>query len=211
MTRDILERRQLWIYLAAIGAGLSLGRAAPHLAAPAEDALWPALAVLLFVTFTQVPLADMRLALTDRRFMRATLIGNFIAVPLLVAVLLPLLPNDPAIRLGAAMVLLVPCTDWFITFTHLAGGDTRRAVAVTPVNLLAQLALLPFYLWLLLGSALTVWPPLGSAATAFVVLIAAPLALAWRMEARAKADPRLRRLIARLGAGPVPLLALWCF
>ena len=211
MTQAMLERRQLWIYLAAIAAGLALGRAGPQLAGPAEAALWPALAVLLFVTFTQVPLADIRLALADRRFMRATLVGNFVAVPLLVAALLPLLPDDPAVRLGAAMVLLVPCTDWFITFTHLAGGDARRAVAVTPVNLLAQLALLPLYLWLLPGAALTVWPPLGSAATAFVVLIAAPLALAWRLEVRAKADPRLRRVIARLGAAPVPLLALVVF
>jgi ACR3 family arsenite efflux pump ArsB len=211
MTRDALERRQLWIYLAAIVAGLALGRAAPPLAGPAEAALWPALAALLFATFTQVPLADLRLAMADRRFMWATMIGNFLAVPLLVAALLPLMPADPAIRLGAAMVLLVPCTDWFITFTHLAGGDARRAVAVTPVNLLLQLALLPVYLWLMLGSGLTVWPPLGSAATAFALLIAAPLALAWRLEVRARADLRLRRLIAGLGAAPVPLLAVVVF
>lgn len=211
MTRDRLERRQLWIYLAAIAAGLALGRAAPQLAAPCEAALWPALGALLFVTFTQVPLADMRLAMVDRRFMLATLAGNFIAIPLLVAALLPLLPHNPAIRLGAAMVLLVPCTDWFITFTHLAGGDTRRAVAVTPVNLLLQLALLPFYLWLLLGSEYMVWPPIAPAATAFALLIAAPLALAWRLEVRARIDLRLQRLIVGFGTAPVPLLALVVF
>ena len=43
------------------------------------------------------------------------------------------------------LVLLVPCTDWFITFTRLGGGDTLRAITVTPLNLLVQLLLLPVY------------------------------------------------------------------
>jgi hypothetical protein len=27
--------------------------------------------------------------------------------------------DDPLLRLGVAMVLLAPCTDWYVTFTHL--------------------------------------------------------------------------------------------
>jgi arsenite transporter len=82
-------------------------------------------------------------ALRDHRFMGAVLIGNFLLIPLVVWGLLAFLPDDPAIRLGVLVVLLVPCTDWFITFTHLGGGDTRRAIAATPVNLIVQIALLP--------------------------------------------------------------------
>lgn len=56
------------------------------------------------------------------------------------------LPDDPALRLGVRLALLVPCTDWFITFTQLGRGNTSRAIAVTPLNLLLQLLLLPVYL-----------------------------------------------------------------
>lgn len=45
------------------------------------------------------------------------------------------------------------CTDWFITFTQLGRGNTARTIAVTPLNLLLQLLLLPVYLWLMLPAA----------------------------------------------------------
>ena len=52
MTRLDLERRQVWIYLAAILAGLGLGLSLPGVAEPLEAALWPLLGILIFVTFT---------------------------------------------------------------------------------------------------------------------------------------------------------------
>ena len=55
----------------------------------------------------------------------------------------------------ARFVLLVPCPDWFITFSQLGAGNVPRAIAVTPVNLLLQLLLLPVYLWLMLGADLS--------------------------------------------------------
>ena len=153
MTRLDLERQQVWIYLAAILAGLGLGLVLPGAAAHLEAALWPLLGILIFVTFTQVPLIHLPEAFRDRRFMGAMLAGNFVIVPLIVAGLLLFLPQDPAVRLGVLLVLLVPCTDWYITFTHLAGGDAGRAIAATPVNLIVQMALLPVYLWLFMGTA----------------------------------------------------------
>ncbi|MFN4102185.1 MAG: hypothetical protein ACK4GT_20685, partial [Pararhodobacter sp.] len=51
-----LERQQVWVYLAAILAGLGLGLLLPGAAAQLEAALWPLLGILIFVTFTQVPL-----------------------------------------------------------------------------------------------------------------------------------------------------------
>jgi len=46
MTRATLERQQVWLYLAAITAGLAPGRAQPALAPWFEVLLWPALAML---------------------------------------------------------------------------------------------------------------------------------------------------------------------
>ena len=211
MTRQQLEQHQLWIYLGAILLGLALGRAAPALTAPFEALLWPMLGLLLTATFTQVPLTHLPESFRDRRFMAAVLIGNFLIVPIAVWGLLLLIPQDPAVRLGVLLVLLVPCTDWYITFTHLAGGDTRRAIAVTPVNLLVQLALLPFYLWLLMGDAFLQLLAADRIALVFATLILLPLVAAWSIERWAERRVGRQQLVSRIGWLPVPMLAIVVF
>ena len=211
MTRERLERHPVWLYLAAIVAGLSLGTSAPALTPAFETVLWPVLGLLLYTTFTQVPLVHVSRALRDRRFMAAVLAGNFVLVPLLVAALLALAPADPAIRLGILMVLLVPCTDWFITFTHLAKGDTGRAMAVTPVVLLVQIALLPVYLWLFMGRSFAEILAAERILAVFATLIVLPLVAAWLTERWVEQRPERSTSTSRLAGLPVPLLAVVVF
>lgn len=211
MTRDTLERRQVWIYVAAIAAGVAVGMGLPQAAPLFEALLWPSLAALLFATFTQVPLVALPAALRDGRFMAAVLIGNFIVLPLFVAGLLFLVPDDPAVRLGVLLVLLVPCTDWFITFTHQAGGDTRRAIAVTPVVLIVQMALLPLYLWLFMGDGLGEAVSTSRMVTVFLLVIAVPLLAAYATERWVARDAGRAVLTGRLAWWPIPLLSLVLF
>ncbi|MBX3635008.1 MAG: arsenic resistance protein [Rubrivivax sp.] len=216
MQRASLERHQVWIYAAAIALGWALGRIAPALAPGLEAALWPALALLLFATFVQVPLLHLREALADRRFVAATLLGNFVLVPMAVAALLPWLPADAALRLGVALVLLVPCTDWFITFCALGRGDTARAIAVTPLNLLLQLLLLPPLLVLLSGRITGGDALHGTLAEAFApaavwpaaALVLGPLAAALVAERWIEAKAGREAWRERGAWAPVPLLAL---
>ncbi|MFN3566670.1 MAG: bile acid:sodium symporter, partial [Burkholderiaceae bacterium] len=199
------------MYLAAIVAGLAVGAALPAAAPVFERLLWPALALLLYATFVQVPLLHLREAARDHRFVAAVLLGNFVLVPACVWLLLAWLPADPALRLGVLLVLLVPCTDWFITFTQLGGGDTPRAIAVTPLNLLLQLLLLPLYAWLMLDETIgTALDPARAFAPA-AALIGLPLAAAAASERWLEARPQRVRWRERLAWAPVPLLALVVF
>lgn len=200
-----LERFQLPLYLGAalLGAGLGLG--VPGLVPWGEALLWPALMALLLATFLQVPLLALRQAFRDRAFLLAGLAGNFLLVPLLVYALLQLLPPEPGLRLGVALVLLVPCTDWFLAFTHLGRGDVARALVLTPLNLLLQLFLLPLYLFLLPEGSLGSVPLASFQEAAWVVFL--PLLLALFLQAR----PLGRRLAAKMASWPVPLLALVVF
>lgn len=211
MTRQQLERHQVWAYLVAILAGLAVGSAVPGMAPAIELVLWPALGLLLYATFTQVPLTHLPDAFRDRNFMTAALLGNFVLVPLLVWALLPLLPDEPAIKLGVLLVLLVPCTDWVITFTHLGRGDTHRAVAITPVNLLLQLALLPIYLWLFLGETFAEIVTADRVAAAFILIVLLPLAGAYLTERWAERQGKSKAVAERMAWLPVPLLAMVVF
>ncbi|MFN4002055.1 arsenic resistance protein [Microcella sp.] len=212
MNREQLERNQVLVYLVAVVAGIALGSLAPAVGEWAEAAILPVLAVLLLATFLQVPLAHLPAAFRDVRFLGAVLIANFVLIPLVVAGLLLLAPNDPAIRLGIVMVLVVPCTDWFLTFTHVAKGDTARAVAATPVLLLVQLALLPVYVFVLQGGDQRVEIELGPIVVTFVVLIVIPLVIAAVLELLGSRRPGPAATAVEASAWlPVPLLAIVLF
>jgi arsenite transporter len=208
LTDRLLGRWQVVVYLAAILTGLAVGVRRPEAGTALEPLIWPALALLLWVTFLQVPLSGLPAALRDRRFLLAAVVGNFVIVPVLVAVLLQLAPADPAVRLGIALVLLVPCTDWFITFAQLGGGDARRAVVVTPLNLLVQFVTLPLYLWLLLGDTFTAIIDIERLAVVFVTLIVLPLTAAAAVQHRSRSRSRSARRLHHLERLPVPLLAV---
>ena len=212
MDRLTLERRQVWIYLATIVGGLILGSQWPAVGPHFETLLWPVLAALLYATFVQVPLLHVRDAFRDRRFVLAILLGNFVFIPLAVWLSLTWLPDDPALHLGVLLVLLVPCTDWFITFTQLGRGNTARAIAVTPLNLLLQLLLLPAYLWLMLPAAdFSAALKTEAMLPAALALIGLPLAAAALTERWVEAQAGRAVWRDRLGWWPVPLLAVVVF
>ncbi|MFN3439505.1 MAG: arsenic resistance protein [Acidovorax sp.] len=213
MTRLALERHQVWVYLLAIALGLGVGSLWPAAGPALEALLWPTLAVLLFATFMQVPLLQLGKALRDRRFAAAVVIGNFVVLPLLAWVLvawLGMLGASPAVRLGVLLVLLVPCTDWFITFSQLSGGDVPRAMAVTPLNLVLQLLLLPAYLWLMGDATTLVSFHLATLAPALLVVVV-PLAGAAVAQRTFKTHPKADAVREALAWTPVPLLAVVVF
>ncbi|HDZ48593.1 hypothetical protein LCGC14_0037420 [marine sediment metagenome] len=209
--RDQMEQHQSWLYLIFIGLGLALGIGAPAFAEPLEQLLWPLLGMLLYATFTQIPLLHIARSFKDTRFIAALMVGNFIAIPAFIAFMVIWLPLSPAVLAGVLLVLLVPCTDWFITFTHLGKGDTARAIAATPLLLMIQMVALPLYLWLFLGKE---WFQLALSTelvSAFIGLILIPLVLAWLTEYYAQRYKTVERSVQCLGLMPVPLLALVVF
>lgn len=208
--RDRLEHHQVITYFAAVIAAAAVALLVPGTAA-LETAINPALALMLFVTFLQVPLADLGRAFTRIRFLSALLITNFLVLPLLVALLMQFLPADPMVRLGVLFVLLTPCIDYVVTFSHIGRADARLLLASTPALLLTQMLLLPVYLRVFLGDAAAGLVQLGPFVHAFVWLIAIPLALAALVQLWAARSGGGQRVAAGLGLLPVPATALVLF
>ncbi|MFR9731990.1 arsenic resistance protein [Saccharopolyspora sp. MS10] len=201
-----MERHQVVLYLGALAAGAAAGLLAPGAGPGLAQAINPVLAALLYVTFLQVPVAELGRALRAGRFLAAVLVINFAVAPLVVAALFAFLPADQAVRLGVLLVLLTPCVDYVIVFSGLAGGSAERLLAATPLLLIAQLVLLPGFLLLFLGSELAEVIEPGPFVEAFAVLIAIPLALAWLTQAWAARRPAGRRVQGAVGTLMVPLM-----
>ncbi len=208
--RDILERHQVFIYFACVILGVvaaSIFKGTEHL----EWTINPALALMLFVTFLQVPLADIGKGFRETRFLAALLVANFMVIPILVFLLSRLAIDDPMLRLGILMVLLTPCIDYVITFAHLGRSDAKLLLASTPILLLVQMALLPVYLRFCLCEGAADLVNIEPFVHAFLLLVAAPLALAGLVQLWAKRSLMGQKLNDVLGLAPVPATALVLF
>lgn len=207
ITRADLENHQVAVYFAAVAAGLLAAAVMPGDAWGAG--INPSLAALIYVTFLQVPLGDLRRSITNVRFLSALLTVNFAVVPCVVFGLVSLLPADqPAVRLGVLLVLLAPCIDYVVVFTHLGRGDARLVLAATPVLLIAQMLLLPVYLGLFAGAGAAALMQPGPFIEAFVRLIAVPLALAGATQAWAARSRAGKAATDAMAWLPVPLMAV---
>jgi ACR3 family arsenite transporter len=205
---DRLERHQVAAYLVALATGVLIGLVAPGADGVFEALIYPVLGALLYATFLQVPFTALRAAFGDRRFLLSALGLNFVVVPPIVFALSRLAPGGTAVELGVLLVLLTPCIDYVIVFTRLAGGSERRLLAAAPLLMLAQMALLPGYLWLFMGSELAEIVEAGPFLEAFALLIVVPLALAWATEAWAARSPSRARVQGAVDLLPVALMAL---
>lgn len=202
------ERHQVVLYLAAIALGVVVGLTAPASAPVLESAITPTLAVLLYATFLAVPFARIGQALRDGRFLAAVLVLNFVLVPIVVFALSRVVAHDAALLAGVLLVLLTPCVDYVIVFAHLAGGARERLLAATPLLMLAQLVLLPGYLWIMAGPELVGAIDPGPFVEAFGLLIVLPLALAAVTQLLARTLRPVRVLETGVLGAMVPLMML---
>ncbi|MFC6835693.1 arsenic resistance protein [Halomarina ordinaria] len=209
--KERLQRRQVSVYAVAVllAVGLALGR--PDATPVVQRFIDPVLAVLLYVTFLEIPFVRLRRAFRDARYVAAALGMNFLVVPVVVFVLTRALPPRPVLLVGAFMVLLTPCIDYVITFTDLAGGDAELVTATTPALMLVQLSLLPLYLWLFMGEGIAEAIEPEPFVEAFLLVIALPLTLAWLTELWADRSAPGERWQVAMGWLPVPMLAATLF
>lgn len=194
------------LYLAAILVGALAGLGAPGLAPGLTHAINPVLALLLFATFLGVPLTELGRAFRDVRFLGTVLAANFVVVPAIVFVLSRPVAGDRGLLLGVLLVLLTPCIDYVIVFTGLAGGARARLLAAAPLLMVAQLVLLPVYLFLFAGADVLSVVEVEPFAEAFLVLIVVPLGAAAVVQLAGRRHRAGRVVEQVMTAAMVPLM-----
>ncbi|MGQ1799127.1 arsenic resistance protein [Kocuria oceani] len=205
-----LERHQIALYVAAIAAGLAAGWWIPGTHS-LEVAINPVLGLLLFATFLAVPFTSIGRAFTDLRFLGAVLVLNFIIVPVVVFALSRFVAADEALLVGVLLVLLAPCVDYVIVFSGLAGGASDRLLAAAPLLMLAQMLLLPGYLWVFAGAETVAMVEVAPFVEAFVVLIVIPLAAAATVQWAGRRAAVARAVETGMAAAMVPLMMVTLF
>lgn len=111
------------------------------------------LCLMLFGLFLEVPLGDLKDSFKNVKFTSTSLIINFIWTPLFGYFLGSLfLKGNVDILIGFFMLILTPCTDWYLVFTKMAKGDLTLSLSILPMNLILQIILLPIYLVIFFSS-----------------------------------------------------------
>jgi ACR3 family arsenite efflux pump ArsB len=93
----------------------------------------------------------------------------------------------------------------------LAGGAADRLLAAAPLLMLAQMLLLPAYLWVFAGAETVAMVEVTPFVEAFVVLIIIPLTAAAAVQWAAPRAAAARALEAGMGAAMVPLMMATLF
>lgn len=206
-----LEQHQIKIYLLCFGAGLALGLISTNPTSPLEKLLEPAIAVLLYTMFCQIPFKQLFDGFQQKRFLLALMTVNFILIPLFIAGVYRFLPDSESIRFGIYLVLLTPCVDYVIFFTKAGKGDEKLMLASTPLLLLAQVLLLPFYLWWFMGKDIVDLIDIKPFIASFLWLILIPLALAILSEWCAKKSKIGKSYLNFTAWLPVPMMGAVLF
>ncbi len=209
--KETLEEKQIGIYIITLIIGVFVGLNWNN-SNILEKTIEPIIGILLYSMFCQIPFLELKQALKDRSFFKALLFGNFVLIPILVWILLSLFPTPSIITLGILLVLLTPCIDYVIVFSHLGKGNSKAVLASTPLLFILQMLLLPLYLWMFLGKETIGIIEITPFVKAFLFLIVIPFLLSIITQVLAKSKNKSGKAILDFsGWLPVPFMALTFF
>lgn len=148
-----INKFQSLVILFMLALGILLGQIG-FVQEYAEYLITPFLMVMLFLVFLQIPLKDILKSSKNLKFTLTAVIINFIWTPFLIFILGKIfLANYPELLIGYIMLMVTPCTDWYLIFTGIAKGNVALGSSILPLNLVLQLVLLPVYVFLIGGNS----------------------------------------------------------
>lgn len=148
----LTEKLQSVFIIIAILIGLFLGQN-QWVSQNAISLVVPCLMLMLFGVFLNIPLTHLGNAFKNYKVAGLSIGVNFLWTPIFAWGLGAIFLHDsPDLWVGLIMLMVTPCTDWYIIFTAIAKGNTALATALLPWNLILQVVLLPVYLLIFAGT-----------------------------------------------------------
>ena len=144
-----VNKFQSFIILFMVFIGIILGQI-DLIQTYSQYLIMPSLMAMLFLVFIQIPIKDITKSFKNMKFTLTSICINFIWTPILVFILgRVFLGNNSDLLIGFVMLMVTPCTDWYLIFTGIAKGNVALGASILPLNLILQLILLPVYVFLI--------------------------------------------------------------
>lgn len=194
---NLIGKLQPVIIITAALLGLLLGAVTP-LGKVSSSLIEVFLMLLLYILFLSIDLKQIKKSFTNVRFTLSAVIINFVFTPLFGYLLGKIFfPGSLDIRIGLLMLLVTPCTDWYLVFTGLSKGNVELGMSILPLNLILQIVLLPVYLLVLIGSEVTM--DVGSLVSSVAMVLVIPFALAYITKLITKNSEKFRSFLSEQG------------
>ncbi|UTR13990.1 bile acid:sodium symporter [Salipaludibacillus sp. LMS25] len=204
---SLLEKLYSLIIFLAVVVGLSLGQI-NLISTHAESFILPLLVAMLYITFLHIPIEEITTSLRNIKFTSTSLIINFLWTPLLAWLLaFTFLGDHLAIYIGFIMLMVTPCTDWYLIFTGMAKGNVALSTAILPLNLVLQVILLPVYLLIFGGTTGVIELPFLIESVFIVLFIPLLLAILTKILLKNK-QQFADHLLSKLSVLPIIFLSL---
>lgn len=173
---DKINKYQTGVILLAVIAGLLIGYI-EVVANYSSNLIVPLLMVMLYGLFLSVNINDLKSSFFNSKFLIINILLNFVWTPALAYILgYVFLIDELPIWIGFVMLMVTPCTDWYLVFTGVAKGNVPLSASILPVNLILQVLLLPVYLMIFFGKSGSV--ELSSLVESILLVLVIPFFLA---------------------------------
>lgn len=153
---DLLDKSEPVLIFGSILLGLILNNVS-FLQQISPSLITIFLALMLFALFLDTPFSDIKNSFSNIKFTSISLLINFIWTPIFGYFIGNLFLNGNVdLFIGFVMLILTPCTDWYLIFTKMSKGNVALSLSILPINLIIQLVLLPIYLLIFFSSSNTI-------------------------------------------------------
>jgi ACR3 family arsenite efflux pump ArsB len=126
-----IEKAQPFLLLVSIGVGILLAQGM-GVAELAADTIAPLLALMLYTTFLPISFKNFGQTLQNTKVVLTSLAINFVWTPLFAWALGAIfLQQSPDLRVGLILLMVTPCTDWYLVFTGMAKGAEFACLSCT--------------------------------------------------------------------------------
>ncbi len=194
---NLIGKLQPVIIITAALLGLLLGAVTPF-GSVSSSLIEVFLMLLLYILFLSIDLKQIKKSFTNIRFTLSAVIINFVFTPLFGYLLGKIFfPGSLDIRIGLLMLLVTPCTDWYLVFTGLSRGNVELGMSILPLNLVLQIVLLPVYLLVLIGSEVTM--DVGSLVSSVAMVLVIPFVLAYITKLMTKNSEKFKNFLSEQG------------
>ncbi|BCB96214.1 arsenic resistance protein [Dissulfurispira thermophila] len=175
------DKEKPFILIGAVILGIIIqriiGREIPQLIYLTEIGVF----FVIFAVMLPVEIKDVGKAFKKIKPTAIVLFVNFIFIPAFAWTMgWLILKNYPDFWVGAILYTLTPCIGWYLIFTDIAKGDVPWGIALLPWNITLQVALMPLYLYILVGKIIPV--DIMTLARSVGLFLVAPFALSYLIQ-----------------------------